>query len=215
MSRRRAPGALLSDELKALPVEHRMIRAAVELWSTRGYQGVSVQELVDAAGVTKGAFYHYFEGKEDVLKQIHDQFADFEMELVSSAIEEGDSTVERLKLITVALVKAAAVYQRESTIFLRELRVLSTETFAALKRKRDAIEALVLKVVEDGMAAGELRPSTNPKVLVFGIVGMCAWVHQWFDPEGSLTASDVGQLYADLVLTGLLSPEGRQEGAAD
>lgn len=40
-------------------VPERLISAATELFAAKGFDRVAVQEIVDRAGVTKGAMYHY------------------------------------------------------------------------------------------------------------------------------------------------------------
>jgi AcrR family transcriptional regulator len=52
----------------------RLVRAALELWTARGFEeGIettTVEEIVQAAGVTKGTFYFHFAHKEDILLEI-------------------------------------------------------------------------------------------------------------------------------------------------
>ncbi|MCY1055037.1 TetR/AcrR family transcriptional regulator [Nannocystis sp. SCPEA4] len=44
-----------------------ILDAAERLVATKGYEAMSLQDLLDALGMSKGAFYHYFESKPDVL----------------------------------------------------------------------------------------------------------------------------------------------------
>ncbi len=44
-----------------------ILKIAVELFATRGYHGVSMDDIGSAAGVTGPALYHHFSGKEDML----------------------------------------------------------------------------------------------------------------------------------------------------
>lgn len=44
----------------------RLLDAAVETIRTKGYSATTVDELCAAAGVTKGAFFHHFDTKEDL-----------------------------------------------------------------------------------------------------------------------------------------------------
>lgn len=44
-----------------------ILDAAEHLVATKGYEAMSLQDLLDALGMSKGAFYHYFESKPDVL----------------------------------------------------------------------------------------------------------------------------------------------------
>jgi AcrR family transcriptional regulator len=56
-----------------------LVATARELFAKNGYPHVSLAEIVKVAGVTKGALYHYFDGKEDlfraVLQQVHQDVA--------------------------------------------------------------------------------------------------------------------------------------------
>jgi AcrR family transcriptional regulator len=45
-----------------------LIKAARKLFAARGYESVSVDEIADAAGLTKGAVYHQFKDKKDVFR---------------------------------------------------------------------------------------------------------------------------------------------------
>lgn len=50
-----------------IPTRERLIRAGVELFQTKGYHGVGIVEILQAAGAPKGSFYHHFpRGKEQL-----------------------------------------------------------------------------------------------------------------------------------------------------
>lgn len=46
---------------------------ASRLFSQQGYQGTSIQDILDAVGCSKGSFYHHFESKRQVLEELSDQ----------------------------------------------------------------------------------------------------------------------------------------------
>ena len=60
---RRAPG----DP----PLPDRLLAVATRMFAEKGFGNTSVQEIVEAAGVTKGAMYHYFGSKDDLLYEIY------------------------------------------------------------------------------------------------------------------------------------------------
>ncbi len=47
-----------------------LIEAAWRLFSTAGYDATPVEAIIAAVGLSKGAFYYYFKGKEDVLDEV-------------------------------------------------------------------------------------------------------------------------------------------------
>ena len=51
----------------------------MDLFAANGYDGTSVQQIVERAGVTKGALYHYFTAKEDILLEIYTTVFDEQM----------------------------------------------------------------------------------------------------------------------------------------
>ena len=51
-----------------------ILEAAVELFYQRGFEATGVQEIVNQAGCTKGALYHYFRSKNDILFELRNAF---------------------------------------------------------------------------------------------------------------------------------------------
>ncbi len=50
-----------------------LIEAARELFAEHGYAGVGTEEIVRAAGVTRGALYHHFEGKRELFEAVYER----------------------------------------------------------------------------------------------------------------------------------------------
>jgi len=54
--------------------KHKLLDAAEELMLSKGYTATAVDEVCAAAGLTKGSFFHYFEGKEHLGRLVADRF---------------------------------------------------------------------------------------------------------------------------------------------
>lgn len=179
-----------------------IVASAVEYFHKQGYEATSVQEVVDRARVTKGAFYHYFTSKEDLLLLIHDTFMDHELGVINSIVTSGLTPREALALLIEELVVNAEVYQQHLTIFFEQRRFLSDVRFAQVKAKRDEFEQRVVEIIETGISSGEFRAVESARVLAFGIIGMGAWTYHWYRP-GAMSAREIGRMYATTVLDGL------------
>jgi AcrR family transcriptional regulator len=180
-----------------------IVEAAIDCFFERGYDGTSVQDVVERAGVTKGAFYHHFTKKEDLLLHIHDRFMDQQMQALEAGTAGDLPPREALTLLIEEIVVSAAEFQREYVIFFEQRRNLSGEPFEKVRAKRDEYERRVVQTIEDGIARGDLRDVPSAQVLAFGIIGMAAWSYHWYRPSG-MTPREIGRMYASVVLDGVV-----------
>src|SRR6266542_2916452 len=80
-------------------VRERLLTAALELFTTRGYAAASVREIVAAAGVTKPVLYYYFGSKEGIyLELMRGAFAQFEQILDDCSRRQGSVTARLLEM---------------------------------------------------------------------------------------------------------------------
>ena len=56
------------------PTRKKLLDAAQELMLAKGYTDTSIDEICEAAGLTKGSFFHYFEGKEHLGRMVAEHF---------------------------------------------------------------------------------------------------------------------------------------------
>lgn len=57
-----------------MDTKDKIIQVAFNMFLQKGYKEVSLKQIVDAVGLTKGAFYHHFTGKEQLFRQIVETF---------------------------------------------------------------------------------------------------------------------------------------------
>lgn len=77
----------------------RILQAALDLFSTKGYDSTGIQEIIDAVGITKPTLYHYFGSKEGLVRELlNTHFGAFNARLRESSYYAGDlvNTLEKL-----------------------------------------------------------------------------------------------------------------------
>jgi AcrR family transcriptional regulator len=77
-------------EAEARATREALIRAALELFTKRGYSGVGTEEIVARAKVTRGALYHHFEDKRDLFRAVFEQVERDLMERIGARMEATD-----------------------------------------------------------------------------------------------------------------------------
>lgn len=56
--------------------EKKIIDKAFELFLAKGYENTSVQDIIDATALSKGAIYHHFDSKESILLRVYDRISE-------------------------------------------------------------------------------------------------------------------------------------------
>src|SRR5215217_4136778 len=73
-----------------------LIEAARRLFAERGYAGVGTEEIVRAAGVTRGALYHHFRGKRDLLRAVYEELESEIARVIAEGVSPGAGVLETL-----------------------------------------------------------------------------------------------------------------------
>lgn len=200
----------------------RLLQAAIRLFSARGYHGVSVDEIVAAAGANKRMVYHYFGSKSGLyaaaLVEVFGRLERVEFEAVRDAAASPEEKVRQL-------LAANFRFLDRNPEFVRLLLWENLERGRHIPRGSDRlsknpfIERFQL-VVDEGIAQGRFRPPKDIRHLLVNFIGLC---FVYYSNRYSLAASvGVGTETArdrslrvaqatDLVLHGLVAdgPERR------
>ncbi len=190
-------------QIRRMPVQDAIVAASVELFGERGYHATSVQEIVTAAGVTKGAFYHYFASKDDVLVLIHDLVVDHVWNQTRAIADREVPPDQAIELIVQAIVRSVSQHRDAVKVFFRDRDSLSGKSMEHVRAKRDRFDRWVAELIVRGETQGIFRKTEDARILSFGLIGMAAWTYQWFRPNGKHTADEVASMLSDMVLGGL------------
>ena len=78
---------------RALATREKLVGEAGRLFAIKGYHDTKLEEILQAAGVTTGAFFHHFTGKEDLAFAVIDRHMEKRRELldrIEQALPEGE-----------------------------------------------------------------------------------------------------------------------------
>jgi AcrR family transcriptional regulator len=184
-------------------VRDRVLRAAVELFAEQGYDKTSVQEVVERAGVTKGALYHYFTAKDDLLFEIYRTLLAEQMAGLDRIVALGRPPAETLRLIIEDLVVTTAAHARAASVFGREVARVDQQRWLVLQADWRRYQEVVRGLVRDAQRTGAFSDVASPEVVGWTIFGLSTSLPNWYRADGSKKAPDIAHELADLVLAGL------------
>ena len=94
-----AGGGRRSQAERSEATRGALIEAARPLFAERGYAGVGTEEIVRAAGVTRGALYHHFDGKRELFEAVYERVeAELAQRIAAGALKAGvESPLEAMR----------------------------------------------------------------------------------------------------------------------
>jgi AcrR family transcriptional regulator len=185
------------------PMQARLLAAATELFAEKGFDATSVQEVVQRARVTKGALYHYFDSKQDLLYEIYHSIISVQLAELERILAAGGPADQTLRAITVSLVKTTAARLDQAVVFGREMHRLDQNRLAAVRSDRRRYHDLVRDVVARAQAAGHFAPVADADTVTQVIFGVVNQLPIWYRPSGTKSPAQLGNEIADLILAGL------------
>jgi AcrR family transcriptional regulator len=154
---------------KTRDTRERVAAAALEVFSERGYAATSVDDIVERAGTTRGAFYYYFEGKDDVARDLQRDLWHRLADEAQTAFDPTLDTITNLKRAFDVLLTGLDDLGT-ARFFLREGWV---DPFleASGRGEQDWGAAIVRDLLADAMERGEVT-ALDPDALAVVITGM-------------------------------------------
>jgi TetR/AcrR family transcriptional regulator len=145
-----------------------LLAAAFRVFAARGYRAARLEEVADAAGMTKGAIYYYFQSKEDLLRRAlqHQHRAIFAEIAEALEAERGPASVKiRFVLRKVWQHWLEAGWGHAFRLLVGEVSVEFPAVFR-LWADEGPIHgwALIRGLIEEGVAAGEFRQDVDAEV---------------------------------------------------
>ena len=135
-----------------------LMAAARRLFTERGYDGVGTEEIVRAAGVSRGALYHHFGGKAELLEAVYERLEAESTERVARVVlgSELESPLEAMKAGVEAFLDECAEPE------LQRIALHDAPAVLGWDRWREIAAANGLGLIEASLTAaieaGEIRP---------------------------------------------------------
>ncbi|QNP73613.1 TetR/AcrR family transcriptional regulator [Streptomyces roseirectus] len=185
------------------PVPQRLLAAATRLFAEQGYDRTSVQEIVEAAGVTKGALYHYFGSKDDLLHEVYARVLRLQQERLDAFANADRPIEERLRAAAADVVVTTIDNLDDAAIFFRSMHHLSPEKYKQVRAERRTYHERFRALVEEGQQAGVFSKATPADLVVDYHFGSVHHLPTWYRTDGTLTPQEVAEHLADLLLRAL------------
>jgi len=182
------------------------LRAATQLINEEGYLGASVEKISARLNVTKGAFYHHNENKDELVVACFERTFEVMKRAIRQAEAVSGSGLQTLTTVAAALTS----YQMSGNAPLLRASALTSAPESIqpqLLAKFDRITDRFASLISDGVADGSVRPvDTNIAAqMLAAMINAAAELQDWA-PDATPEAA--AELYVRPFFEGLLSRSG-------
>lgn len=154
----RGPHALTREQVAASQ-RTRLMAAFTQLLAEHGYAGVTIGALARQAGVSRGAFYEHFAGKEACLLAAYDHFAATLVDAMTADLDEHTPWEEFVQSVLAGYLGTLEGDPVSTRAFIVEMDAAGP---AARRRRRDAIHGFAALIAQRHAAIRASDPSLGP-----------------------------------------------------
>lgn len=183
----------------------KIVSAAWKLFYEQGYNSTTIDDIVSESGTSKGSFYHYFAGKDDLLSSLAYLF-DEKYEELEEIMTDGMSSIEKMLFLNKELFRM--IDDSISIDLLTQLlsSQLITKNEKSLLDHNRTYYKLLRSIVISGQKNNEIsdKHSANDIVKAYALYER-AMLYDWCLCNGDYSLSDYSSKMLPMFLNGYLS----------
>jgi AcrR family transcriptional regulator len=204
------------NEADTIKTRQALLDAAQLVLREKGYAGTTLDDIAKAARVTRGAVYHHFDGKADILQSLcAERYGEFGKKLAKTAARES-SAFTRLRLTILAYfdelntnrdfadLQYILIYKTELTDEIRGGMQAKVEN---TRETIDQYARLIKASLQENGHHAKLTPIEIAKVLLSFQIGLA---NLWLADRPSVSLSEEAPRMVDAMLVSLLGERKRQ-----
>jgi AcrR family transcriptional regulator len=186
----------------------QLFSVALELFAQRGYRATTMDDIAEAAGVTKPLLYQHFSSKRSLYLELVDSIATDLLTAISKAVAHADGPRQQVELGFAAYFRLVVTREAEFRLLYGRDHADDQELGRALRAVEDAIAEAIDPLIAAGL------DDDHRRLLAYGIVGLAEGASRRFIAQRAESGSDVdieeqalrlAQRMADLAWAGLRS----------
>ena len=180
-----------------------ILDAAAQIFSEKGFHATSMQDIARAVNLQKASLYHHVSSKQEILLALLDEAMDILIadigEVVSSTLPPQEKLHQAVRVYLEILTSRRGL----SAVLLFEHRSLDEDLCIRHIPRRDRFERLWRDLIQEGVDSGVFQ-CNNPPLATRALLGMMNWTLTWYRADGHLSADEIANHYANMLLNGLL-----------
>lgn len=186
-----------------------LLKTALSVFSTKGYSAATLDDVAEAAKMTRGAIYWHFKSKADLYNTLVAEVSARGAAVVQGAVAEGGTLIDILRRVFVR--QCALIEEDKEARAVMELALFKTgldpELQAGRKKQLEAGNALVTGIADAmrmGVAQGVLRKDLDPVDMARAFLAFeNGAIQLWLASTRSFSLKTSAESFADIFIEGV------------
>ena len=196
-----APANMFDREHAAAMKVEQLLETASRLFNERGLDGASLDQIAAALGATKGALYHYFSDKRELILRCYERSAALDEKMTDLAEHSGTTGLER-GMIGLHLNVQAQVAGPSPLVPMIGFESIAPGPRKALQGRLAQLHRRFTDMGHQGIADGSNRRCDVDAIALAG-AGMFGWIPKWLPANAAARRWEIADQMVDLSRLGL------------
>ncbi len=182
-----------------------LINAAATVFKSKGYRNATIDDIADAAGVSRPTVYKYTQSKRALLDSMVDALLDSITSQLHEVLATDDPPADKLRRLIAIHVETATSMHTFYGILFSEETELSDEARARFRSFSHAVAVDFQALLNDCLAAGAAAQGVDTWIAANLVLSMLTSLYRWYDPTGPTSPRQLEHQIA-AVLGALMPP---------
>ena len=203
-----------AEQLRSQQRHQRILDAATQVFSTKGYHGTLVDEIAAEAETSKGGVYFHFPNKQAIFLALFDRLANILRERVEIAVAQESDPIARAEAALKVVLDTFASHRRLARLFMVEALGAGPEFNARMIQIRSAFADLIRTHLDEAVAAGAIPPLDTATAASAWFGAINEVVIHWAVAEQPGRLEDCYPTIRAMLLRGIQAPWAHDQAGA-
>ena len=185
-----------------------LIEIAGRQFKANGFKATTLAEIGHKAGLDRATVYYYFGSKEELFRECLRVGVEANINECERIFADGErDAAEKLRGVIIQLMSAYDQYYPHMYVYIQEemSRITNERSDWATRivSKTRTFERIVLSLIGELIASGEMRNDIAVSVAANAVFGMLNWTHRWYQPGGSHSAEEISSAFCEIFFKGM------------
>ena len=181
-----------------------LVNAAAAVFKSKGYRNATIDDIADAAGVSRPTVYKYTENKRALLDSMLDAVLDAITVRLHEVLAAADPPAVKLRRLIAIHVETATSMHTFYGILFSEEAELSDDARSRFRSFSHDVAVDFQALLEECVAAGAAARGVDTWIAANLVLSMLTSVYRWYDPSGPTTPEQLERQIAEVL--GALMP---------